>query len=112
MATSLHKYEIYNFGRIFQAHNYHQSPTQSCRSLPSLYISADFSGVFKNLEKWEKIENGLNKRFCYQDRRTKRKPTKEPRCYKKAKNIRNIMGTIFLTVICPAIRHLENVNKS
>ena len=36
----------------------------------------------------------------------------EPGCYKKAKNIRNIMGSIFISVICPAIRHLENVNKS
>ena len=28
---------------------------------------------FKNLEKWERIENGLNKRFCHQDRRTQKK---------------------------------------
>ena len=32
-------------------------------------------------------------------------------CYKKAKNIRNIMGTIFLANICPAKRHLENLNR-
>ena len=78
-----------------------------------IYISADFSGFFKNLEKWERIINRLNKRFCYQDRGTYKKvlppPPQEPRCYKKEKNIRNIMGTIFLTVICPAIHHLENV---
>ena len=45
------------------------SPTQSCRSLHSPYNSA----FLKNLEKWERIENGLNKRFCYQDRRTEKK---------------------------------------
>ena len=47
-------------------------------SLPSPYISAGYSGFFKNLEKWERIENGLNKRFCYQDRRTERKVLPPP----------------------------------
>ena len=50
-----------------------QSPTQSCCSLPSPYNSADFSGFFKNLEKWERIKKGLNKLFCYQDRHTEKK---------------------------------------
>ena len=36
----------------------------------TLQTSQDF---FKNLEKWARIENGLNKRFCYQDRRTEKK---------------------------------------
>ena len=50
-----------------------QSPTQTCRSLPSPNNSADLSGFFKNLEKIKRIENGLNKRFCYEDRRTDKK---------------------------------------
>ena len=37
-----------------------QSPTQSCRSLSSPYNSADLSGF---LNKLERIENGLSKRF-------------------------------------------------
>ena len=31
--------------------------------------------------------------------------------FKHGEYARLIMGTIFLTVICPAIRHLENVNR-
>ena len=54
-------------------HSNNQSPTQSCRSLSSPHNSADFSGFFKILEKWERIKNGLNKRFCYQDRHTEKK---------------------------------------
>ena len=42
-----------------------QSPTQGCRSLPSPYNSANLSGFLNNLEKWERIENGLNKRFFF-----------------------------------------------
>ena len=52
---------------ILSVHLQRQSPMQSCRSLPSPYIFAISSGFFKNLEKWERIENVLNKRFCYQD---------------------------------------------
>ena len=86
-------------------------------SLPSPYISAGYSGFFKNLEKWERIENGLNKRFCYQDRRTERKvlppPPPAPKSHvliKRQKYTKYIRGTIFLTAICPVLRHLENVN--
>ena len=49
-----------------------QHPTQSCRSLPSQYSSTDLSGFFKNLEIWERIVYELNKRYCYQDRRSEK----------------------------------------
>ena len=45
--------KIYLTERVHQI----QSPPQSYLSLPLPYNSADFSGVFKNLEKWERIEN-------------------------------------------------------
>ena len=53
---------------------------------------------FKILEKWERIENGLNKGFCYQDIDVQKKRfcPQEPHCYKKTKNVRYIMGTVFL----------------
>ena len=77
------------------------------------YISAGYSGFFKNLEKWERIENGLNKRCCYQDRRTEKKvlPPKSHVLTKRQKYTKYIRGTIFLKAICPAVSHLENVNR-
>ena len=57
-------------------HDCSQSSTQSCRSLPSPYISADFSGFFKNL-----------KRFCSPPR-----PTEEPHCYEKANKYTKFHG--------------------
>ena len=50
--------------------------------------------------------------FFNQDRRTEKKfSPQELRCYKKTKNIQNIMGIIFLTVMYPSTCYLENVNR-
>ena len=79
-------------------------------SIQTLQTSQDFSRILRNGKK-----SKMDKHTVLLSRLTYRKEGfahQEPRCYKKAKIIRNIMGTIFLTVNCPAIRHLENVNKS
>ena len=61
------KFSFITYREIDKINKTGQSPTQSCRSLPN------HTGFFKSLEKWERIENGLNKRFCYRDRRTEKK---------------------------------------
>ena len=82
----------------------------SCRSLSSNYISACYLGVFKNLEKWERIECGLNKWFCFRDRRTEKKDLPPPPLT-RASLCKKYTGTIFLKMICLAIRQLENVKR-
>ena len=80
---------------------------QSINHTTTLQTSQDFSRILKN-EKESKMD--FKKWFCYQDRRTEKKILhSKSHVFIKRQKIRNIMSTIFLTVICPAIRHLENV---
>ena len=65
----------------------------------SFVTSANLSGFLNNLKKWERIENGLNKRFFIKVNLQKRSPPpKSHIVITRQKNIRNIMGTFFHTV--------------